>query len=70
MARAMEGDRMKGSDLPLRIAVVGSGSAGSFEEVAEEVGAEIARRGAWLVCGGLGGESWRRLRGERIGTAE
>ncbi len=46
---------MKGSDLPLRIAVVGLGSAGPFEEVAEEVGAEIARRGAWLVCGGLGG---------------
>ena len=38
------------------IAVIGGGKCSSQEaELAEEVGREIARRGAILVCGGLGG---------------
>jgi len=40
----------------LQIGVIGAGSASDSEiAVAEEVGAEIARRGHVLVCGGLGG---------------
>jgi uncharacterized protein (TIGR00725 family) len=42
-------------DLP-RIAVCGPGAASEDEwNVAFEIGAEIARRGAVLLCGGLGG---------------
>lgn len=38
------------------IAVIGGSEAGAKElRMAEEVGAEIAKRGAVLVCGGLGG---------------
>jgi uncharacterized protein (TIGR00725 family) len=38
------------------IAVIGSGQATKEEiEIAEAVGQEIAKRGAILVCGGLGG---------------
>lgn len=38
------------------IAVIGSGQASKEEaELAEAVGQEIAKRGAVLVCGGLGG---------------
>jgi uncharacterized protein (TIGR00725 family) len=38
------------------IAVIGSGQATKVEaELAEAVGQEIAKRGAILVCGGLGG---------------
>ena len=40
----------------MQIGVIGSGSCGKAVcEVAFEVGREIARRGAVLVCGGLGG---------------
>ena len=40
---------------PLRICVVGRGECGpDLEELARRVGAEIAGRGAVLVCGGLG----------------
>ncbi len=40
----------------MQIGVIGSGSCGkAAREVAFEVGREIARRGAVLVCGGLGG---------------
>lgn len=46
------------------IGVVGPGEAGPAEsERAEEVGAEIARAGAVLVCGGLGGVMAAACRG-------
>jgi hypothetical protein len=38
------------------VAVVGAGAAGPYDlDVAEELGRELARRGAVVVCGGLGG---------------
>jgi uncharacterized protein (TIGR00725 family) len=41
---------------PMFIGVIGGGEVSSpVAEQAEEVGREIARRGAVLVCGGLGG---------------
>jgi len=40
----------------MQIGVIGSGECSSkIKKLAEEVGREIARRGATLVCGGLGG---------------
>lgn len=40
----------------IQIAVIGAGQCSDgVRQRAEEVGAEIARRGATLVCGGLGG---------------
>jgi uncharacterized protein (TIGR00725 family) len=43
------------ADLP-HVAVIGAGSAGPYDlDVAEELGRELARRGAVVVCGGLGG---------------
>ena len=46
------------------IAVIGSGQCSSKEaRLAEEVGREIARQGAILVCGGLGGVMEAACRG-------
>ena len=43
------------NELP-HVAVIGAGSAGPYDlDVAEELGRELARRGAVVVCGGLGG---------------
>ncbi|MFH1774533.1 MAG: TIGR00725 family protein [Methanobacteriota archaeon] len=40
----------------MQIAVIGSGKArGKLYRMAEEIGKEIAKAGATLVCGGLGG---------------
>ena len=49
-----------------RIGVLGPGMAGAETlALAEEVGAEIARRGAVLVCGGLGGVMEAAARGAK-----
>jgi uncharacterized protein (TIGR00725 family) len=46
------------------IAVIGGGETSPQEaELAEEVGREVARRGAILVCGGLGGAMEAACRG-------
>ena len=49
------------------VAVVGAGDAAAADVVAdaEAVGAELARRGAVLVCGGLGGVMEAACRGAR-----
>jgi uncharacterized protein (TIGR00725 family) len=50
----------------LRIAVIGPAEApASTLALAEELGAEIARRGAILVCGGLGGVMEAAARGAK-----
>ena len=52
--------------MPPYVAVVGPGDATAEERtVAEEVGRELARRGAVLVCGGLGGAMEAACRGAR-----
>jgi uncharacterized protein (TIGR00725 family) len=49
---------------PLYVAVAGSGGAGEAEcRAAEEVGRELGRRGAVVVCGGLGGVMAAACRG-------
>ena len=51
-------------DEKIFIAVIGGGDISPQEaELAEEVGREIARRGAVLVCGGLGGVMEAACRG-------
>jgi uncharacterized protein (TIGR00725 family) len=51
---------------PRRIAVIGAGSPNADSEAqALAVGREIARRGAVLVCGGLGGVMAAAARGAR-----
>lgn len=51
---------------PVYVAVVGPGRAGAEEAaVAEHVGRELARRGAILVCGGLGGVMEAACRGAK-----
>jgi uncharacterized protein (TIGR00725 family) len=46
------------------IAVIGGGEPSTEEEqMAEEVGRELARQGAFLVCGGLGGVMEAACRG-------
>jgi uncharacterized protein (TIGR00725 family) len=48
------------------IGVVGAGScSGEVAELARQVGSEIARRGAVLVCGGLGGVMQEAARGAK-----
>lgn len=55
MTETTEGNR-KPRPRPLRIGVIGSGSAGGRElQLARAVGACIARADAVTVCGGLGG---------------
>jgi uncharacterized protein (TIGR00725 family) len=50
------------------VAVVGPGEADSDEvAAAERVGAELARRGAVVVCGGLGGVMEAACRGAKEG---
>jgi uncharacterized protein (TIGR00725 family) len=49
---------------PITIAVIGGGQCTKKEaRLAEEVGRELARRGAVLVCGGLGGVMEAACRG-------
>jgi uncharacterized protein (TIGR00725 family) len=51
-------------DRPVFIGVIGGSEVSpSVAQVAEEVGREIARRGAVLVCGGLGGVMEAACRG-------
>ncbi|HEX7276507.1 MAG TPA: TIGR00725 family protein [Acidimicrobiales bacterium] len=51
---------------PPHVAVVGAGEAGPEDlAVAEDVGRELARRGAVVVCGGLGGVMEAVCRGAR-----
>lgn len=51
---------------PRRIAVIGAGSPDETTEAqAQAVGREIARRGAVVVCGGLGGVMAAAARGAR-----
>jgi uncharacterized protein (TIGR00725 family) len=51
-------------DKPITIAVIGGGQCTKKEaRLAEEVGRELARRGAVLVCGGLGGVMEAACRG-------
>lgn len=48
----------------IQIAVIGRGECSdAVGRLAEEVGAEIARRGATLICGGLGGVMEAAARG-------
>ena len=50
----------------IRVGVLGPGQAAAEElAAAEEVGAEIAKRGAILVCGGLGGVMEAAARGAK-----
>ncbi|MFC1871819.1 TIGR00725 family protein, partial [Chloroflexota bacterium] len=50
------------------IAVIGGGHCSRAEaDVAEKVGRELARRGAVLVCGGLGGVMEAACRGADAG---
>jgi len=57
----------RSSDKRLTIAVIGGGQC-SIEEalLAEAVGRELARRGATLLCGGLGGVMEAACRGAAI----
>jgi uncharacterized protein (TIGR00725 family) len=56
-----------GSDKKLIIAVIGGGQCSTEEALlAEAVGREIARRGAIVVCGGLGGVMEAACRGAAI----
>lgn len=56
-----------GSDKKLTIAVIGGGKCSAGEAVlAEAVGRELAKRGAILVCGGLGGVMEAACRGATI----
>jgi uncharacterized protein (TIGR00725 family) len=51
-------------DKPTTIAVIGGGQCTKKEaRLAEEVGRELARRGAVLVCGGMGGVMEAACRG-------
>ena len=50
----------------IQISVIGGGQCSArIAELAEQVGAEIGRRGATLVCGGLGGVMEAAARGAR-----
>ena len=52
--------------MAVQIAVVGSGiNDGTYEDIACKVGGAIARAGAVLVCGGLGGVMEGACRGAR-----
>jgi len=55
---------LKGADEVVQIGVIGAGQCSSRTSLlAEEVGKEIARAGAVLVCGGLGGVMEAAARG-------
>jgi uncharacterized protein (TIGR00725 family) len=49
------------------VAVVGSGDPSDADELAAEVGRELGRRGAILVCGGLAGVMEAACRGAKEG---
>ena len=52
--------------LSIQIGVIGAGKCSSKAEMlAEEVGREIARKGALLICGGLGGVMEASARGAK-----
>ncbi|NLI70978.1 MAG: TIGR00725 family protein [Firmicutes bacterium] len=68
----LAGPRIQECDALYYIGVIGSGECDTSSlRMAEEVGAEIARRGAILVCGGGGGvmEAASRGAGNAGGTA-
>ena len=51
----------------MQIGVIGSGDCSpQVQRLAEEVGREIAKRGAVLVCGGLGGVMEGAARGAKL----
>jgi uncharacterized protein (TIGR00725 family) len=53
-------------EAPVYVAVVGAGDASEeIAQAAEEVGRELARGGAVIVCGGLGGVMAAACRGAR-----
>ena len=55
-----------GGDSTLYVAVIGSGDATDEQiALAEQVGKEVARAGAVLVCGGLGGVMEAACRGAK-----
>lgn len=55
---------MTDSKRPLRVSIAGSGGATAHElEMAEEAGRLLAKNGAVLVCGGLGGVMEAACRG-------
>jgi uncharacterized protein (TIGR00725 family) len=55
------------SQRAVMIAVIGAGSCSDeISGLAEQVGAQVARRGAMLVCGGLGGVMAAACRGARL----
>ena len=55
---------MNSTDRPVYVAVCGGGDAADREcELAEAAGSELARAGAILVCGGLGGVMQAAVRG-------
>jgi uncharacterized protein (TIGR00725 family) len=57
---------VSGPDRPYRVAVIGAGRATDEDQnIAAELGAELARAGAVLVCGGLGGVMEAAARGAR-----
>lgn len=68
MGRGARADSTKTEDVsdPVRIGVIGAGDADDrVAELAERVGREIARAGAVLYCGGLGGVMEAAARGAR-----
>ena len=62
--RARTGRTARAAERPIRIAVCGAGDGGvALLRLAQQVGEEIARSGAALVCGGLGGVMEAAARG-------
>jgi uncharacterized protein (TIGR00725 family) len=52
----------------IQLSVIGAGQcSAAVGQLAEEVGMEIARQGATLICGGLGGVMEAAARGARTG---
>jgi uncharacterized protein (TIGR00725 family) len=51
--------------MTLYVGVIGAGTAGAADAVAEELGALLARAGAVVVCGGLGGVMAAACRGAK-----
>lgn len=50
----------------IQIGVIGAGGcSGEVQKIAEEVGREIAKKGAILICGGLGGVMEASARGAK-----
>ena len=66
MSAAGDGGGDRGAGAPLYVAVIGSGDATDEQiTLAEQVGKEVARAGAVLVCGGLGGVMEAACRGAK-----